>query len=307
VCCLALDLFHAPQAQNSPALFEGPQPVTLPTREGEAQVIAISATGPRITMFAGNREIARVNDASFRSGGMGFGVTAARGEVPSTLRLIAFDLYEPAETSRPPAPSTAGPPARGTLLFDMADHLTALTQVAQRGPQNTISANGTSLDLTAGSEELLTMPLGIGGIASFVATVKFAAVRLWPMMRLHFGNRAVQIPVYKRLGPADGAPASGSHVCCQEFDIFQMPAAGRPTLFTGPPPRAVAAAPNQEQTVTISVQGPQIVVYADGREIARASSDTLRAGAMSVQVQAARRQLPAVVRLNALQIYEPSQ
>ncbi len=303
-CCLTLDVFRAPQRPDTPALLEGPQPVTLPSRDGEEQVIAVSVSGPDIAVFAGDREIARARDATFGQGGMSFGINAGRDELPASVHLTALDIYEPASSGKVPV---ARPPAHGKLLFAVADHLPAMTQLPQRSADNTITADGTSLVLKAGSEEMLTAPLDVNGIGSFVAVMKYAVLGFRPALRLRFGDHLVQIPTYLRLGPAvDGTPASGPHTCCWEFDIMRVPQApGLPTLFTAPPPRAVGAALNQEQTVTVSVKGQQIVVYADDQEIARATDDMIRPGAMALQVQAFRRQVPAVVRLNALEIYEP--
>ncbi len=305
-CCLVFDMFVAPQNPNTQSLLPGPQPVTVPSRDGEEQVLAISAVGPVITMFAGGREIARTTDSSLGPGGMTLSITAGRAELPARLRILALDVFEPPATARTHVAAPTAAPARGKRLFAMADHVAAMAQLPQQ-PDNTITVSGTSLDLKVGGDGLVMMPLGMNGIGDFIAVLKFAPLTLSPMLRFRFGgDHLLQIPAFHRLGTAaEGVPSSGSHPCCQDFDLLRLPQApGTPTLFTGPPPRAVAAAPNQEQTITVSVRGSLIVVQADGHEIARVNDETLKPGGIAIEVGAQRRQVPAAVRLNALDIYE---
>ena len=61
---------------------------------------------------------------------------------------------------------------------------------------------------------------------------------------------------------------------------------------------------NEEQLVVVSVKGPLIVVYMNGREIARVSDSSFGPGGISIQVTAWLKMIPAVLRLNALEIYE---
>ena len=310
-CCLPVDMFVTPQRPNGPTIFAGVQPVTLPAKDREEQVVVVSAVGPVVTMFAGDREIARTTEAPAGPGGMTLNVLAGRADLPASVRLTALDIYEPRTAARTPATSTM--PAHGSVLFALADHLTSLAQLPQP-PDNTISVNGTSLDLKVGGDGQLALPLGVTGIGDFIALLKFAPLALRPMLRFRFGgvprgDHMVQIPAFLRLGASADGVSSGPHPCCQEFDVFRLPQAqGIPTLFTGPAPRAVGAAMNQEQAVTISVKGPVIVVSADGQEIARVTDDALKPGGIALEV-GARRQgpgptVPSIVRLTDLQIYQ---
>src|SRR5262249_45598792 len=115
----------------------------------------------------------------------------------------------------------------------------------------------------------------------------------------------VRIPAFLHLKPpVAGAPPMGPHVCCQDFDMFLGPQRqGSPAIFTGPPLLLTPAAAGEEQTVAISVESSTILVSADGREIARASDNTTSPGGMSVVLLTDRGQGPAVLRLNALEIY----
>ncbi len=311
LCCHLFDILIAPQKPGANALYTGPQPIGVNVPANEEQTIVLSATGRRLGVSSGGREIARLEDAQFGPGGMSFGVTAGRGGPPAILRLRALDVYESASTR----PSAAAPVASalGRPLYSMADHLTELTRRPPQQPvENTVVVKGTSLELTAGSEQNLLVPLPVGLIENFVAVFRFAVVNLKPFLAFHFrqgqgvSHIAVQIPAYRRLGPpAAGTPPIGPHACCDEFDVYSVPplTRGDPTFFTGPSVRLAPAAPNDEQTVIVSVSGSLIVVYADGQEIARATDPSPRSGAMSLQVLARGKQLPAVLRLNALDIY----
>lgn len=311
LCCQPFDLFVAPQAAGSLSLFGGPPPVSVAAGASEEQVIVVAATGPLIVVSAGGREIARVQDAAFGPGSMSLGVSKARGEPPATVRLTSLDLYEPpASVPMPPPSARAALPPHGALLYSIADHLSDFAQVPQQRPENTIAVKGTSLEITAGADVNLVAPLPVGGIADFVAVLRFAVTNLKPFLQFRFhrspqGDHAVQIPAYLRLAPpAAGARAVGAHPCCQEFDVFVTPQAGASALLSGPQIRSVAAPANEERQVVLSVKGPLLVVYEDGQEIARASFDASRTGGMSLQVQARGHQVPAVLRLNALEIYE---
>jgi hypothetical protein len=61
---------------------------------------------------------------------------------------------------------------------------------------------------------------------------------------------------------------------------------------------------DEEQLVVLSVKGPLAVVYVNGQEIARVTFDSSSPGGMSLQVMAKAHQVPAIVRVNALEIYE---
>jgi serine/threonine protein kinase len=311
VCCQPFDLLIAPQAPGSKSLFVGAEPISVPAAPGEEQVVVVSATGPLIVVWSGGQEIARATDSSFHAGGMNLGIVAARGGGGATLRLRALELYELPASASSPATVTEVP--HGKLLFTLADHLSTVAQTRQMAPEQTIAVKDKSLELTAGSTDgwaAATLP--VGGISDFVAVIRLAAVGLKPSFQLRFhrgpqGDHVVQIPAYLRLGPPEaGVRAVGPHACCQDFDVLAVPTAGGPTLFGGPLPRAVPAPATEEQVVVIAVQGPLVVVYEGGREIARITLDAPRAGGMSIQVQAWRRQVPAVLRVNALEIYEPA-
>jgi hypothetical protein len=308
VCCEPFDLFLAPQAPGSKSIFTGAEPVTVPAAPSEEQMVVVSATGPIIVVWSGGQEIARVTDSSFRAGGMNLGVAGVRGAAGATLRLHALDLYESPAAS---AANVAEVP-RGKLLFALADHLSAVAQSRQPGPNQSITVKDKSLELTAGADGAAVATLPVGGIGDFIAVIRLAAVGLKPSFQLRFhrgpqGDHVVQIPAFLRLGPPEpGARPAGPHACCLEFDVFAAPAAGGPMLFVGPPPRAVPAPMNDEQVVMISVIGPLVVVYEGGQEIARVTLDAQRAGGMGIQVLARGRQAPAVLRVNALEIYEPA-
>ena len=81
-------------------------------------------------------------------------------------------------------------------------------------------------------------------------------------------------------------------------------AAGASTFFAGPQPRSVPALPDEEQTWVVSLKGSLMVVYAGGLEIARMTGIPPDSGTMSLQVGARGHLVPAVLRVNALEIYE---
>jgi hypothetical protein len=239
---------------------------------------------------------------------MNLGVAGARGAAGATLRLRALDLYESSASSA----ATVTEVPHGKLLFALADHLSAAAQTPQLRPEQTIAVKDKSLELTAGADGFVAATLPVGGISDFVAVIRLTAVGLKPFFQLRFhrgpqGDHVVQIPAFLRLGPPEtGARAVGPHPCCMAFDVLAAPAAGGPTLFGGPLPRSVPAPANEEQVVVISVQGLLVVVYEGGREIARVALDAQRAGGMGIQVMASGRQVPVVLRVNALEIYEPA-
>jgi len=207
-------------------------------------------------------------------------------------------------------------PPHGKLLYQLDANSSDFTKAPLRNSQDKIAANGSAFDFTAASDGGPVVTLPVNGIGDFVAGLKIMAVSRRASVRLRFhgyinqpGDYVVQFPAWSRLAPpASGARPLGQHTCCQDFDMYSSPGADRPTsIFTGPQPFSVPAAANEELTVAVSVKGPLIVAYANGKEIARASDSTFGPGAMRLQIlPAGPDQAPAVARLNALEVYEPS-
>jgi hypothetical protein len=119
------------------------------------------------------------------------------------------------------------------------------------------------------------------------------------------GDYVLQLPAFLHVGPSGGPPL-GAHPCCQDLDLYTTPMTpGQQSLLQGSAFLAVPAASHEEHVVTVSVRGPLVVVSDNGYEIARASDSTFGPGSFSLQVGRKFRELgPAVLRLNALEIFE---
>jgi hypothetical protein len=176
--------------------------------------------------------------------------------------------------------------------------------VQQQNAEDTIVVKGKSLEFTAGTTSGAQAQFSVNGIGDFVAVLRYQAVSQKPaiIFRFHRNQQAgyaVRIPAYVKLSPPDsGALPIGDHLCCQDFDIFVTPLkAGGHALFTGPPPRSLPVAPNDEEQLTaISVKGPLIVVYANGREIARLSDSSFGPGGINMGVNFKARQSASATR-----------
>jgi len=230
---------------------------------------------------------------------------------PAEAAKSAIPVPTSAAANADRAQRSAGLPPHGRLLYSMSEHLTEIAASPQRDLDK-IQVTGDSVEITAATDMGFRAALPVNGVGDFVAVMKYVSVSRRPLLRLRFHETprgesvVVRIPAFLHLKPpVDGAPPTGPHVCCQDFDMFVGPQTpGSPAIFTGPPLLLTPAEPNEEQTVAISVKSSTIVVYADGHEIARASENTTAPGGMSIVLQTDRGQGPAVLRLNALEIYD---
>jgi hypothetical protein len=317
-CCQDFDMFVAPQTAGSPAVFTGPPLLLTPPAANEEQTVAIAVKSSTIIVYAGGHEVARAADTSTATGGMTLVLLTERGQGPAVLRLNAFEIYDAPSTPAAARGSNAGAgrlPLHGKLLYSISSNLSDIAASRQQNSESTIAVKDGKLEFTAGEFGAFAR-LPISGIGDFVAVMRLRAVSKKPAFLLRFhrsgpaGEYVVQLPAYLRLRPpSPETPSAGPHTCCGDFDIMKAPTSpGTLTLFSGPPIASAAAAPNEELEFAVSVKGPVIVVYADGKEIARTSDTSFSSGAISFQVVGRGRenQFPAVLQLNALEIYEPS-
>jgi hypothetical protein len=318
VCCQDFDMFVGPQTPGLPALFTGPPLLLTPSEPNEEQTVAISVKSSTIVVYADGHEVARASENTTAPGGMTVVLLTDRGQGPAVLRLNSLEIYDaqalPA-AGRNPNGAAGRLPSHGKLLYSINSNPSDLVPPRQR-PESAIAVKDGKLELTAGDLTGAFTTLPINGIGDFVAVVRMRAVTRKPLLLFRFhrsgqaGEYVVQLPAYLRLRPpAVGAQSPGPHPCCQDFDIYKAPTSpGAITLYTGPPIVSAAAPATEELEFEISVKGPLIVVYADGQEIGRASDNSFVSGAVNLQVVARGRedQYPAVLQLNALEIYEPA-
>lgn len=303
-------MFVGPQTSGTLSLFTGPQPLQLPAATEEEQEIVITAKGPLITVYSGWQEIARASDNSLGPGTMALLLATGIGQAPpAVLRLNALEIYEGPDA----APVTIALPPHGKLLYSIGASLSEIAARPQQHAEDSIAVKGTALEFTAGDDFGVFASLPLNGIGDFVAVLRVVAVSRRPALLFRFhksgppGDHVVQLPAFLRLGPsAAGAAGTGPHPCCQDFDIYKAPLSqGSPTLYSGPQLVSAPADTNEERIFAVSVKGPLIIVYADGREIARTSDNSFGPGGINLQVLArGRAQFPAVLRLNALELYE---
>lgn len=318
-CCQPFDFFLAPQRPDSKSLLTGPEPMSVPAAPNEKLTIVIASTGPLIVVSAGAQEIARFSDSTFGAGGMSLGLSPWRGETPAVLHIDALDVYEaPGPAGRRATAGAANgsaaasaPPAHGALLYSLGNDLQNLAAMRQQHPEDTVAINGKALDITAGSTTGVYLALPVTGLGDFVAVLRYLAVSGQPQLNFRFhlpsqpGGHNVQIPAGLRLlPPAPGDAPEGAHACCHVFEIYRAPISpGTNALYTGPIIRTAPAANQEEQSVTISVKGPTIVVYVGQRELARAEDDSLGPGRIALQISALGQRPPATVRVTGLEIY----
>jgi hypothetical protein len=302
-CCQPFDVFAGPLTQHPPSLLDGPEPMGVPVA-GAEEIVTIAVAGAHIVVYADGQEIGRASDASFGPGAMLLSVATDRQE--TRLHLSNFEIYAP--LGPPPTPTTL--PAHGPLLVSLERSLSVLAAVNPGCAGCAIEAKGSALEITA-TNTVASLPLPVTGIGDFLARFTIAAVSKRPLLMFKFHKPAtgpqaqvVQLPAFLRLLPPDPGGSSDPHLCCHDFDIYTAPiTASGPALLLGNT-TSVAAPAGEPQTFVVTSRGPLIVVYADGKEIARATDANFAPGGMFLQVQArGKDQVPAVLRLSQFEIF----
>src|SRR6185503_1226879 len=220
----------------------------------------------------------------------------------------------PGRPALPPSATTGPATPHGPLLFSLAANPAGFAKnlpARQRSPEDTIVEKNGALEITIGSTQGVFVPLPISGVRDFVAVLKYVAVDKGPLLNFRFHAsatgeaHAVRLPTYLRLSPpVAGAQAQGPHQCCQPFDVLLAPfRPGMPSLLLAAQPLAIPAAPNEEQSITISVTGPEIRVMSEGKEIARATDATFTSGAINLGFAPERGQTPSIVRITGIDVF----